>query len=311
MLTLQVYVADVSLAACRAVLLGQEGVTHVVQVGVTALGDTTLITADVDPGVLDALLPALVECGVSGEEITIAHMESSRPLGTPEIGDIPAWSGGGVAWTELEMASRHYARAVPLYLVFMGCAGVIAALGILTRNTILIVGAMAISPDLLPMCATCVGVVDRHVRLAGRALAALVIGLMTASVTAYLITESLRIAGYPPANGALGDGGLGVLPSVNAATVIVAFAAGIAGVLAFETRSSSAVGVAISVTTIPAAAFVGAAMAIRDAAGATGALAVLAANVGILVMSGSLTLAAQRSYRQWRSPATAQRLRQP
>ena len=139
MLTLQVYVAEVSLAACRAVLLGQEGVTHVVQVGETVLGDTTLITADVDPGVLDALLPALVECGVSGEEITIAHMESSRPLGTPEIGDIPAWSGGGVAWTELEMASRHYARAVPLYLVFMGCAGVIAALGILsgTLNSML------------------------------------------------------------------------------------------------------------------------------------------------------------------------------
>ena len=187
----------------------------------------------------------------------------------------------------------------------------IAALGILTRNTILIVGAMAISPDLLPLCATCVGVVDRHIGLVGRALTTLLTGLLMATVTSFVITEALRLGGYPPANGALGDGGLGVLPSVNMATIIVAFAAGIAGVLAFETRSSSAVGVAISITTIPAAAFIGAAAAVSDAAGATGALAVLAANVGILVMSGSLTLAAQRSYRQWRGPATARRLREP
>ena len=39
--------------------------------------------------------------------------------------------------------------------------------------------------------------------------------------------------------------------------VLVAFAAGIAGMLAVETRASMGVGVAISVTTIPAAAFLG------------------------------------------------------
>jgi uncharacterized hydrophobic protein (TIGR00271 family) len=313
MLNVQLYVPDDSLAACRTVLADHEGVSHIVQVGASISGGTTLVIADVDPGVLDALLPALVDVGVSGDEITIVHVESSRPFGTPAIGDIPAWSGGGVAWTELAMASRHYARAVPLYLVFMGCAGVIAALGILTRNTILIVGAMAISPDLLPMCATCVGVVGRRLGLAARALAALVIGLLMATATSYAVTETLRLGGYAPANGALGDGGLGVLPQVNIATIIVAFAAGIAGVLAFETRSSSAVGVAISITTIPAAAFFGAAMAVRDAQGAIGALAVLGANVGILVFAGSLTLAAQRGYRQWRraAPPSASPARAP
>jgi uncharacterized hydrophobic protein (TIGR00271 family) len=311
MLTLQVFVPAASLTRTLVVLQSQPGVSHIVQLGEVVGGGDALVTADVDPGVLDVLLPALVGCGVSGDEITIIHRESSRPLGTPAIGDIPAWSGGGVAWTELAMASRHYARAVPLYLVFMGCAGVIAALGILTRNTILIVGAMAISPDLLPMCATCVGVVDRHLRLAGRAFAALAIGLLMASITAYLITVLLRVGGYGPANGALGDGGLGVLPRVNVATIIVAFAAGIAGVLAFETRSSSAVGVAISITTIPAAAFFGAAVAVHDMVAATGSLAVLVANIGVLVIAGSITLAAQRGYRDRRQANLATHLSQP
>ena len=44
---------------------------------------------------------------------------------------------------------------------------------------------------------------------------------------------------------------------INGTTVIVAFAAGVAGMLAVETRSGAAVGVAISVSTIPAAAYLG------------------------------------------------------
>lgn len=52
--------------------------------------------------------------------------------------------------------------------------------------------------------------------------------------------------------------------------------AGIAGMLAPETRTSSAVGVAISVTTIPAAAYLGVVLGLGNTEQATGALAVLA-----------------------------------
>jgi len=167
------------------------------------------------------------------------------------------------------------------------------------------VGARAISPDLLPMCAACIGIVGRRWRLAGRAFVALLIGLLVSSMTAYVITGLLRIGGYAAANGSLGDGGLGILPRVSVATVIVALTAGVAGVLAFETRSSSAVGVAMSITTIPAAAFCGAALAVGDAAGAAGALAVLVANVGLLIVGGSATLIAQRWLRARRPLETA------
>jgi hypothetical protein len=124
-------------------LTGQDGVGHVVRVGNTVGSDLVLINADITAAVVDSLLPRLGAVGVSGDEIAVVHGESSRPFGIPRPGDLPAWSGGALAWTELAMASRQYARAVPQYLTFMVCARVIATFGILTSNTILIVGAMA------------------------------------------------------------------------------------------------------------------------------------------------------------------------
>ena len=84
------------------------------------------------------------------------------------------------------------------------------------------------------------------------------------------------------------------LSSVNISTPIVAFAAGVAGMLALETRASSAVGVAISVTTIPASAYLGVAAGLGEASQALGALLVLGVNVTMLLAGGCMTLLAQR-----------------
>jgi uncharacterized membrane protein len=64
--------------------------------------------------------------------------------------------------------------------------------------------------------------------------------------------------------------------------------------LSFETRASAAVGVAISVTTIPASAYLGVAIGAGGAGKALGALVVLLINVSLLILSGSLTLLFQR-----------------
>ena len=76
----------------------------------------------------------------------------------------------------------------------------------------------------------------------------------------------------------------------------MAFAAGVAGILALETRASSAVGVAISVTTIPAAAYLGVAAGVGEESKAWGALAVLGVNVAVLLVAGTLTLLVQRRW---------------
>ena len=77
----------------------------------------------------------------------------------------------------------------------------------------------------------------------------------------------------------------------------MAFAAGVAGILALETRASSAVGVAISVTTIPAAAYLGVAAGVGEESKAWGALAVLATERGgAAAWPGRLTLLVQRRW---------------
>ena len=69
-------------------------------------------------------------------------------------------------------------------------------------------------------------------------------------------------------------------------TVIIALAAGVAGMLSFETRASFAVGVAISVTTIPAAATWASPPASASGRPA-GAAAVLGVNLAVLLVAGT------------------------
>ena len=64
--------------------------------------------------------------------------------------------------------------------------------------------------------------------------------------------------------------------------------------LAVETRASMGVGVAISVTTIPAAAFLGVAAGIGELSKSLAALSVLSVNIAMMILGGSVTLAVQR-----------------
>jgi uncharacterized membrane protein len=158
---------------------------------------------------------------------------------------------------------------------------------------VLIVGAMAVSPDLLPLTAAAVGVVARRPLLSGRAIGTLLPGLATAVVAAWLVTIALRAAGVVQTSHDIHSGVVYGLANVSVTTVCVAAAAGVAAMLSFETRASFAVGVAISVTTIPAAAYVGVAAGLGEWRGAGGALVVLGVNLAVLLIAGTLTLGVQ------------------
>ena len=70
-----------------------------------------------------------------------------------------------------------------------------------------------------------------------------------------------------------------------------------AGMLAYETAGSAAVGVAISITTIPAAAYVGVDLGLQGDQNGLGALAVLAVNVVTIQAASAATLGIQRRRR--------------
>ncbi len=175
----------------------------------------------------------------------------------------------------------------------MSVAGVVGAFGIVNESAILIVGAMAISPDLLPITAVCTGLVMGKHRLVGRGLATLFAGFALAGIAAALIAAFLDVIDSLP-KGFTVDEIPAAQSHVSVGTVIVAFAAGVAGMLAVETRAGSAVGVAISVTTIPAVAYLGVAVGIGELDKAESAVNVLLVNVAMMLLGGSTALAAQR-----------------
>ena len=153
---------------------------------------------------------------------------------------------------------------------------------------------MAVAPDLLPVTAACTGLVLRRPRLVRRGLYSLGAGLGVACIAAAAVTAFLDLFNLLPAHAVIHQVGLTSQQHVEAETFIVAFAAGVAGMLAVETRASMGVGVAISVTTIPAAAFLGVAAGVGQFSKSLDALAVLGTNVGMMLVGGSLALAAQR-----------------
>jgi uncharacterized hydrophobic protein (TIGR00271 family) len=200
----------------------------------------------------------------------------------------------GFSWVEVLGQANANSRPLARYLALINVAAVIAALGVITSSSILIVGAMAVSPDLLPICATSVGLVRGDRGLARRAFLTLTLGLGLVVVTAAILGSLLQLFDFLPADYAVEDSSLSTLAKTDYSTVLVALAAGIAGMLSFETRASSAVGVAISVTTIPASAYLGVAIGAGGIEHALGALVVLVINVALLIVGGTMTLLVQR-----------------
>jgi uncharacterized hydrophobic protein (TIGR00271 family) len=286
MLQLRVFGAAPSIAEVADRLDALPGSRHVLSTEDSRSGNA-VVTADIRSDAADGALEALHRLGVAAEDIELLRLESIAADGARR-------PMAGVVWADLLDQAGANARPLARYLVLMAVAGVIAGFGVIYANGILVVGAMAISPDMLPITATCTALVLRRHRLALRAGLTLVIGLAAAGVVAAAMTAVLDAVNALPTGFALGAGGLQGLETVNVSTPVVAFVAGIAGILALETRASASIGVAISVTTIPASAYFGVAAGVGEGSKARGALLVLAINVGMLIVGGCTTLLVQR-----------------
>ena len=258
-----------------------------------------LLTADIGGDAAQAVLAHLDAVGVSPPDIALLRVD--------DIGPAPPGSrAASLIWPDMVGLARRNARPLGRYLVFMVVAGVIAAYGVITINSTLIVGAMAVSPDTLPLVAACVGIVGGRWLLAVRAIGTLALGLAATGVAAVAIGGLLDVT-HGSSTFSATSPGLTSLVTIGFGTIGVALAAGVAAMLALETRASSAVGVAISVTTIPAAAYFGVAVAVNQYNRAGGALAVLGVNVAMLLVGGTATLAVQRWL--YRRPAAANPVR--
>ena len=296
MLQLRAYVPPEGAESVQQQLAAVAGVRHVMVGGRTA-GNLTQITGELDVDVADDVLELLRERDLAADDFVLWRTSSIEPLGWRRRRTAPGRDSA--VWAEVTGRAAEHARTALLYLLFMAAAGVVAGVGVLDGSSILVVGAMALSPDLLPISAAAVGLVERRWALAARAVFTLFLGLGMAALTAAATTGLLRAVGRIDDDLVLDDSLLGSsLTHIGPGAVLVALAAGMAGMLAYETAGSEAVGVAISVTTIPAAAYIGCAVGLSNAAGGRGALEVLATNVVCIVAGSTLTLLVQRRWRR-------------
>lgn len=271
-------------------LLGeQDGVRRVIRQPEDGAAAEVFV-ADVEPSAADPLIEAIEEMGIGVDDFVLTKLDVVAPLRHPGRG----LGDSGFAWVEIVGQARANSRPLARYLALINVAAVIAALGVITGSSILIVGAMAVSPDLLPICATCVGVASGRRSLALRSFVTLWLGLILVVLTAAVLSALLKLTGLLPDGFEVESSPLSSLAHTDYSTVLIALAAGIAAMLSFETRASAAVGVAISVTTIPASAYLGVAIGAGGIGNALGALVVLVVNVGLLLVSGTGTLLVQR-----------------
>ena len=151
------------------------------------------LTGELDVDVADDVLTLLRDCDLAADDVVLWRTTSIQPLGWSRRRPHPRRDSA--VWAEVTGRAAQHARTALLYVLFMAAAGVVAGVGVLQGSSILVVGAMALSPDLLPISAAAVGLVERRWALAARAALTLCIGLAITALSAAASTVLLRIVG--------------------------------------------------------------------------------------------------------------------
>jgi len=231
--------------------------------------------------------------------VALSSRGSEAEKAAPGAGD------DAVVWEEIEQRTGEESRLSVTFLLFLSIATVIAGIGVLLDQPILIVGAMVVGPEFGPLAALSVGVIRRRPRVIGRSLLALTVGFAVAIVVTVLSTLALNAGGLVTREMLLGARPLtDFIWRPDALSWVIAFLAGIAGILSLTTAKSGAlIGVLISVTTVPAAGNVAVAIAYGVPDEAWGSALQLGINLGAIATAGILTLAVQRWLSRRRRPA--------
>ncbi|MGW0118228.1 DUF389 domain-containing protein [Streptomyces sp. NPDC003327] len=275
------------------------GTTHLVVLDGAArdpAGD--LVLCDVAREAGDELLRQLCALGID-EDGSIAvddiDLSLSRRADAAEK-EAPGEPADAVIWEQLTGSTHEESTLSATYCAFMVLATMIAACGVVLDNAVLIVGAMAVGPEFGPLAGICTAVVRRAPRLAVRSTLALLVGF--AAAIAATTVFSLGMDGLDLFSREQLDAdrpNTSFIWQPDPFSFVVALLAGAAGTLSLTSAKSGAlVGVAISVTTVPAGANAAVALSYGDLAQMWGSVEQLLLNLFGIVLAGVLTLYAQK-----------------
>ncbi|MET7942211.1 DUF389 domain-containing protein [Streptomyces sp. NPDC005302] len=278
---------------------GTVGTAHLVVLPGAArnpVGDVVLCDVAREAG--DELIGGLRDLGIDQTgsiAVDDIDLSLSRRADKAEA-DAPGEGADAVLWEHLEDATHEESTLSVTYVAFITIATMIAACGVVLDNAVLIVGAMAVGPEFGPLAGLCTAVVQRGPRLALRSLTALLAGFaiaMAVTVLFSLFMDGVGLFTEAQLEGSRPNTGFVYAPDWF--SFVVAVLAGAAGMLSLTSAKSGAlVGVAISVTTVPAAANAAVALSYGDMGQTWGSTKQLLFNLLGIVIAGILTLMAQK-----------------
>ncbi|MGI5197514.1 DUF389 domain-containing protein [Streptomyces sp. CA-288835] len=277
------------------------GTTHlVVMQGAARNPAGDVVTCDVAREAGDELLGELREleidkCGsIAIENIDLSLSERADKARD----DAPGEGADAVLWEHLADATHEESTLSVTYIAFITLATMIAACGVVLDNAILIVGAMAVGPEFGPLAGLCTALVRRTPRLALRSAIALLVGFAFAMGVTVLFSDFMDAVGLFTEDRLESERpNTAFVYAPDWFSFVVAVLAGTAGTLSLTSAKSGAlVGVAISVTTVPAAANAAVALSYGDTKQMVGSTEQLLLNLLGIILAGTLTLLTQEFF---------------
>ncbi|MFD0145849.1 MULTISPECIES: DUF389 domain-containing protein [unclassified Streptomyces] len=295
MLHLRIITPSARTAAVLELIDTTVGTTHVAvleDVARDPSGDIVLCDVAREAG--DELLHGLRELGIDKVgSIAVGNIDlslSDRADKAEE--EAPGEAADAVIWEQLTDTSQEESTLTITYAALMIVATMIAACGVVLDNAILIVGAMAVGPEFGPLAGISTGLVRRAPRAVWRSTVALVVGFAAAIVATTVF--SLVMDGLGQFDEGMLDAArpnTGFIFQPDPFSFVVALLAGVAGVVSLtSSKAGVLVGVAISVTTVPAAANAAVALSYGDLAQMWGSAEQLLLNLTGIIVAGVLTL---------------------
>ncbi|MFI8088032.1 DUF389 domain-containing protein [Streptomyces sp. NPDC086080] len=280
---------------------GTIGTTHLcVLPGVARDPAGDVVMCDVAREAGDDLIGGLRRLGLdTSGSISVENIDLSLSKRADEAEhDAPGESADAVLWEHLAEATHEESTLSVTSLAFLTLATMIAACGVVLDNAVLIVGAMAVGPEFGPLAGISTAAVQRRPRLALRSLIALLVGFavaMAVTVGFSLFMDAVGLFTKERLEGERPQTGFVYAPDWF--SFVVAVLAGAAGTLSLTSAKSGAlVGVAISVTTVPAAANAAVALSYGDTVQTWGSTEQLLLNLLGITLAGILTLLAQKRF---------------
>ncbi|MDE9365319.1 DUF389 domain-containing protein [Luteipulveratus sp. YIM 133132] len=281
----------------RGLLVDHECATNVVVLtGAARKPAGDVVEADVAREAASSVLDDLAATGLPDRGGIVVSEPTDTPFAAARELDraAPGDPDDAVIWSAVLDDAEAASRPTITYLAFLVLATVLASIAVITDSSVLVVGAMVVGPEFVSVAAVCVGLVMGRWSLAARSLLLLVAGFAAAIALVTVLALLAVATGFVSDDMVTRPRPLtGFIWHPDRWSFVVALVAGAAGVLAVATRKSSTmVGVFISVTTVPAAGNLALGLAIGDRSEIVGSATQLSVNIVGMVLAGIVTVAA-------------------